>query len=601
MNRSIAGTLLLAAILALPGCRRKPVTPPAAAKTKPAAATTRPTTRPVKIKITIGKDTTYITGPVNADGTVNYVAYINARHSKGVTPQNNAAVILARAIGPELWRKHVRARAFKAMGMAVPPADGDYFVPLDDYVEGLPEKDQPTLTKTAEQKAADKRREELGAKLLAKSLFGGKAPTEIFDELDKLLPPREIGDVASDQLDETMRGPWSAKQYPIIAGWLAANVKPLAVMTNATKRSRFYLPLISRSVPPQILDARGPSCTGPMETAKALTARAMLRLRGGDDAGAWADLMAARRLGRLVGRGSTILEALVGTAMAACADDGCRAFITRDKLPAALLRSCRNDLAAQATWPDIRNAIANDRFDTLDSAMMLARGRKDEVGGMLEIFYGLKPNRLTRWATEEIRSHIDWNEVLRDQNRWFDMMYRAQSVTDVRKRREALAKVDREFEKVSRRHSARLTPVGLVRSFAPALIQTYHFRQKRITLYISEFLASMATSSMGYLLDRQDHIRTSSEILLVATGLALCEAETGFFPAKLAELAPKYLKAVPRDRFSGKALVYRLAGRGCVVYSVGMNLKDDGGIDNTKDEDVEPENKKDDIVIRFKR
>ena len=36
------------------------------------------TTQPAKVNITISKDTTYITGPLNKDGTVNYVAYLNA-------------------------------------------------------------------------------------------------------------------------------------------------------------------------------------------------------------------------------------------------------------------------------------------------------------------------------------------------------------------------------------------------------------------------------------------------------------------------------------------------------------------------------------------
>lgn len=55
-----------------------------------------------KTQLEIGRETTYITGPLNDDGTVNYVAYLNARYGKGVTPENNAAVILARAIGPDL-------------------------------------------------------------------------------------------------------------------------------------------------------------------------------------------------------------------------------------------------------------------------------------------------------------------------------------------------------------------------------------------------------------------------------------------------------------------------------------------------------------------
>ncbi len=82
MNRAAIGLLLTA----LAGVWGSPV------RSTAAESPPRITTRQAKVKITVGKDTTYITGPLNADGTVNYVAYINAKHSKGVTPRNNAGI-----------------------------------------------------------------------------------------------------------------------------------------------------------------------------------------------------------------------------------------------------------------------------------------------------------------------------------------------------------------------------------------------------------------------------------------------------------------------------------------------------------------------------
>lgn len=53
------------------------------------------------VKIEIGPDTTVIDGPLNPDGTVNYVAALDAECAKGITPRNNAAILILRAIGPE--------------------------------------------------------------------------------------------------------------------------------------------------------------------------------------------------------------------------------------------------------------------------------------------------------------------------------------------------------------------------------------------------------------------------------------------------------------------------------------------------------------------
>ena len=53
-----------------------------------------------KGKFTIGKDTTYVTGPVDKQGYIDYQSALNERLSKGVTPESNANVLFWRALGP---------------------------------------------------------------------------------------------------------------------------------------------------------------------------------------------------------------------------------------------------------------------------------------------------------------------------------------------------------------------------------------------------------------------------------------------------------------------------------------------------------------------
>jgi len=73
--------------------------------------------------------------------------------------------------------------------------------------------------------------------------------------------------------------------------------------------------------------------------------------------------------------------------------------------------------------------------------------------------------------------------------------------------------------------------------------------------------------------------------------LGCFKADEGRWPASLAELCPAYLKAVPRDFFSQGSLVYRPGGQGYVLYSVGINQRDDGGVED-------PPSDRDDIVAR---
>ena len=51
----------------------------------------------------------------------------------------------------------------------------------------------------------------------------------------------------------------------------------------------------------------------------------------------------------------------------------------------------------------------------------------------------------------------------------------------------------------------------------------------------------------------------------------------GDFPEDLAELAPEILEKIPVDPFTGDPLIYKKQDSGIIIYSIGSNLKDDGG------------------------
>lgn len=67
--------------------------------------------------------------------------------------------------------------------------------------------------------------------------------------------------------------------------------------------------------------------------------------------------------------------------------------------------------------------------------------------------------------------------------------------------------------------------------------------------------------------------------LLACTALAVekYRARTGKLPARLDELAPSYLDAIPKDPFDGKPLRMAVSQGGILLYSIGPDLKDEGG------------------------
>src|SRR5271170_1831518 len=76
-------------------------------------------------KVPLGKETTYITEPLDKDGYLDYEAALNDRLGKGITPENNANVLIWKALGPRPdGGKGMPAEYFKRLGIEEPPERG---------------------------------------------------------------------------------------------------------------------------------------------------------------------------------------------------------------------------------------------------------------------------------------------------------------------------------------------------------------------------------------------------------------------------------------------------------------------------------------------
>ena len=117
-----------------------------------------------------------MTGPVDKDGYIDYVAALNERLGKGITPETNANVLIWKAIGPTPEGERMPAQFFKLMGMEEPPATGIYLV--------------------------DSRR--------------------FLHEQFKIKDPGALSKI-DRQFTQTTQYPWSADDYPETAAWLKAN------------------------------------------------------------------------------------------------------------------------------------------------------------------------------------------------------------------------------------------------------------------------------------------------------------------------------------------------------------------------------------------
>ena len=481
------------------------------------------TRRSRPIRHTISEETTYISEPLREDGSVDYAAALNQRFSQGVTPENNAAVLFWKAMGPEEILPGYRNKYFRMLGIPPLPEQGEYFVDLDD---------------------------------------------------------------TSDQLNLAMKRPWSQQEFPLIAKWLAANEKPLALVVEASKRPRRYDPLCCGQKTP-LIAVLFPATEHYRHVASALCARAMLRLNQGKLEEAWDDLLTCHRLARLACQGPMLFDALTAFYIEATACDGDQALLQHAHLTASQVAEMReglNRLPAMPTMADKLNV--GERFMYLDNVSDCSRQGPTSLAGYGDVL-----------ELEELEKTInlliyygagrttDWDLALCMGNSWFDRIAAAYRKPSRAEQRVALGKVDDDLRRLKKTaedvESLEKLPLGN--------------RRQALSDRLSLVLLAIFFSETTHLIQTEDRWTMRFELDKLGFALASFRADFGGYPAKLGDLAPNHVVEVPKDIFNDSELHYRLQGNGYLLYSVGVNGKDDAAKsydDRKNDEDW------DDLVVR---
>lgn len=102
---------------------------------------------------------------------------------------------------------------------------------------------------------------------------------------------------------------------------------------------------------------------------------------------------------------------------------------------------------------------------------------------------------------------------------------------------------------------------------------------------------------------KEDETKTESRIALaqVAMALKLYKGAHGHYPESLSSLSPEFLSELPSDPFTGEALQYARDGEGFLLYSIGLNGFDDGGLAETEEDGKKVDPDTDDIAWRCAR
>lgn len=472
--------------------------------------------------IIISKQTTYITDPLLPSGNPNYEEHIRRTLREGVTPENNAAVLLFQA----LWPSELDPGQYKAV------------------VRELGLKEIPSAELAMKSPHGD-----ANCKRVADWM-----PQPSQDDLDSGLAaePDLVINTAAEH-------PWTSAQIPPLAAWVKENEEPLDLIVEASHRPRYYSPspTLIDDQHDMLISVLLPGVQAVRDGVRGVNLRAMQHIGENRPDKAWQDILAMYRLSSLVAQGSTLVEQLVAIAIRGIAFRATDALLSSDTLPKELAQQIQKDLDAIQPLANVASCVDQmERLCGLDAIIHL------KMHGLSQL-NAINNGNAERSPIDFLS--VDWNVALRKLNQAYDEAAAAMKLPPGDKRQQALAQFESNLvaDQSSVKQPSRIFAAIISRS-----------ARSDVAGSIIQGLMLPALSAAGAAEERTNSMLSLTQ---VAAALAVFRADHGAYPEKLDELVPGTLAKLPVDIFHGKPLVYKRLEQGYLLYSLGLNGQDDGG------------------------
>ncbi len=478
-------------------------------------------------ELIVSEETTYLTEPLNDDGTVNYHKYLEEQASDGVTPENNAAIGILQVMGPEAIYGREDAEAIvplaaEALGVSVETLCKD--MTFQDFDDFCTDRDWELHPDTGWEERPD----------------------------------------WWDVREHLQAHPWSAQEYPIPAEWVAANEDVLDHVVAGLAKPGHYLPDICLSDPPTYEVGRI-RLGHLMMLTRALTVRAMFRVASGDPEGAWGDIYAIRQLARHMGDGN-LLQYMISMGLDRIALDAQEALLREGSPDADLLEQMVDDIALLKA-PSFVDAVRGERLFSLAIIQSAYAGHIPEDDRA--IWFSLTEH----WDGES----VNVNHYMRRVNAMNEQMVR---VVDQPYYGAILAQWDDEYGDIQDEEFTLDVDAMMAKMDQEPTILTWGEGEdaEAATDALIDAGRPSELAHIRQMVVASGEFTARRVALDVAIALERYRMDHGEYPGELEALVPAYLDEVPADPFDGEPMRYLLTGDAAVVYSVGANLTDDGGV-----------------------
>ena len=507
-----------------------------ALSTAAAAPIPAPPKPPGKLPFTLSKETTGITSPLHDDGTVDYVAALNERYGRGVTPDNNAFIDWLQIVGTEsagfqsqfqLWR------ATNGAGFFPEPRLKTQFLKLSaaEQTPATIKVWQPFLQYLAMKQGQDFR------------------------------PPP----FSRDEIAAAAGKLWTQKENPDIAGYLDRQDMFLNAIVSAADKPFWWMPAVANDdrtlmavLWPEIVAYAPLGDRLENEQISSLCARATFRIKNGDFDGFKRDVLAVKRIARRVASGPSLFERQSGAWIDTQAIHSIGAAAGAGVLSADQCAELIQSLDALDKMPDMSETIdVTERWINLDLAAVVATGKFDASPELA------RRNGDKRFASVD-RDAVDWDSVLKEINSAFD-----DGVTAMHEPR--LRLMMQKSQALALNSQRAVQSSGDLHKMADETQAAYSHR-------VAEAIMTIWPTQLAYRIIEEEARSAAMQDSMLKALLAIAQtrAETGKWPQSPDGLPPDIYSQDAAD-----PVKFQVNDSGAMLYSVGPNSIDDGGMSDT--------------------
>jgi hypothetical protein len=479
-----------------------------------ASAQSTPAIKPAP-PFTVARETTLLTEPVRADGSVDYIAAINQTLSKGVTPENNAFVALFEVFGTSR----------QTLGPNV-----DELLRLTG---GKP----------------------------SKGLWTGSLPR------DETASSAEQT-AANERLKNAQASPWNASDNSQWDRWLTDNQPALDLERAAVLRPPYWRPLIpgNDKLLMSAMFYDGSFLKDAEQSGKALHLRAMRSLGSADATAAWKDLLAAHNLAHLLQQDPDLLQFLIGVRIDNATLPADLAIIRDPHVSTEMLHDMLTSLTNFPPTPRVSQVMKRARlYEYPDAVQSMAISFQQ----MWSAPDSPANYDAARKALDAAGIHFpDWDRILRFGSAFFDKYYDDWPSLPDAERRQRAAEID-AVQAAAEEDGKADDPKNPNSFIFPRKGETRDAYSDRLARHLIAIITPTLDGPMQLVDGQTEHL----ELTILACALELYYRDHASYPETLAALTPKYLATVPTD-FGNQPLEYTHTKISFRLASMGPNFKD---------------------------